>query len=175
LHETFTATDHFRNVCQRIYWILRFLRPHAAHPLFGVRRRLVLSLILPHVNYGNIVFTGADSASQRKVGVEFKACLRYIHMRRRLDHVSHLESTVMGTLLVDNARIQLMSFLNKILHIRHPSYLFSLFYFAASARTRNLSVLPHRTLAMSQSFVVLCCRVWNSLPHGVKRLPTPRI
>jgi hypothetical protein len=37
---------------------------------------------------------GADSASQSRLGVAFKACLRYIHMRRRLDHVSHLESTV---------------------------------------------------------------------------------
>jgi hypothetical protein len=56
-----------------------------------------LSLILPHVNYGNIVFTGADFAWERWLGVAFKACLRYIHMRRRLDHVSHLESTVTGT------------------------------------------------------------------------------
>jgi hypothetical protein len=57
-------------------------------------------------------------------------------MRRRLDHVS----TVMGTLLVDNARIQLLSFFNRILHVRHPSYLFSLFHFASSASTRNLTV-----------------------------------
>jgi hypothetical protein len=113
------------------------------------------------------VFTGADSASQRKLGVAFKACLRYINMRSRLDHVSHLESTVTGTLLVDNARIQLLSFLYNILHVRHP-YLFSLFHFASSARTRNLTVPPHRTLAMSQSFVVSGCRAWNSLllTHG---------
>jgi hypothetical protein len=153
-------------VCQRIYWILRSLGPHAAHTPFEVRKRLVLSLILPHVNYGNIVFIGADFASQRRLGVAFKACLRYIHMRRRLDNVSHLESTVTGTLLVDdNNRIQLLSFLYKILHVRHPSYLFSLFHFASSARTMNLTVLPYCTLAMSQSFVVLGCRAWNSLPH----------
>jgi hypothetical protein len=53
------------------------------------------------------VFTGADSALQRRLEVAFKACLRYIHMKRRLDHVSHLESTVTGSLLVDSARIQL--------------------------------------------------------------------
>jgi hypothetical protein len=63
------------------------------------------------------------------LGIAFKACLRYIHLRRRLDH---LESTVTGTLLVDYAKIQLLSFLYKILHVRHPSYLFSLF------------ILPHR-------------------------------
>jgi hypothetical protein len=115
LNERLTATDHFRKVCQKIYWILRFLRPHAAHTPFEVIRRLILSLILPHVNYSNIVFTGADSASQRRL---------------EIDHVSHLESTVTGTLLVDNARIQLLSFLFKILHVHHPSYLFSLFHFA---------------------------------------------
>jgi hypothetical protein len=115
------------------------------------------------------VFTGADSASQRRLGIAFKTCLRYIQMRRRLDHVSHLESTVTGTLLVDNARIQILTFLYKILHVRHSSYLFSLFNLASSARNRNLTVPPHRTLAMSQSFVVLGCRAWNSLPHDVKR------
>jgi hypothetical protein len=92
-------------VCQKFYWTLRSLRPHAAHTPLEVSRRLVLSLILPHVNYGNIVFTGANSASQRRLGIAFMACLRYIHMKRRLGHVSHLESTVTGTLLVDNARI----------------------------------------------------------------------
>jgi hypothetical protein len=33
-------------------------------------------------------------------------------------------------------------------------------------------ILPHRTLAKSQSFVVLGCRAWKSLPHDGKRLPT---
>jgi hypothetical protein len=30
----------------------------------------------------------------------------------------------------------------------------------------------HRSLAMTQSFVVLGCRVWNALPHDMKILPT---
>jgi hypothetical protein len=80
LNERVTATDYFRKVCQRIYWLLRFLGPHAAHTPFEVRRRLVSLLILPHVNYGNIAFTGADFASQRRLGVAFKACWRFIHI-----------------------------------------------------------------------------------------------
>jgi hypothetical protein len=85
-------------------------------------------------------------------------CVIYtIHIKRRLDHVCHLESTVTGTLLVVNNRIQLLSFL----YNKHPSYLFSLFHFASSARTRNLTVPPHRTLTMSQSFVVLFMRTLN--------------
>jgi hypothetical protein len=77
------------------------------------------------------MFTGTDSASQRKLGVAFKACLRYIHIKRRLDNFSHLDATVTGTLFVNNAKIQLLSFLYKVLHARHTSYLFSLFHFAS--------------------------------------------
>jgi hypothetical protein len=156
LNERLTSMDHFRKVCQKIYWIKRSLRPHAAHTPVEVRRRLVLS----HVNYGNILFTGAESASQRRLGVAFKAFLRYIHMRRRVDHVSHLELTVTGTLLVHNASIQLMSFL-------YTAYgMFAILFICF--------ILPHCTLAMvamSQPFVVLICRAWNFLPHDVKRLP----
>jgi hypothetical protein len=76
-------------------------------------------------------------------------------MRRRIDHVSHLESTVTGTLLVNNARIQLLSFLYiKILHVRHPSYLFGLFHFASSARTRNFTVPPVKWLPTLGRFVL---------------------
>jgi hypothetical protein len=59
------------------------------------------------------VFTVTDSASQRRLGIAFNACLRYIHMERRLDPVLHLESTVTGTLLVDNARIKFLSFFTR--------------------------------------------------------------
>jgi hypothetical protein len=29
LNERLTAIDHFKKVCQKVYWILRSLRPHA--------------------------------------------------------------------------------------------------------------------------------------------------
>jgi hypothetical protein len=126
-----------------------FFRPHAAHTPFEVIRRLVLSLILQHVNYGNILFNCTYFASQRRLWVALKACLRYIHMNRRLDQVPHLDSTVTGTLLVDHARIQRLEFLYKILYVRHPCYLFSLFYFASWAHARNLTVPPQRKFARS--------------------------
>jgi hypothetical protein len=115
-------------------------RPHASHTPFEVRRRLVVSFIMPHIGYGGIVYAGGDAASQRRLNMAFS--LRYIKSLRRLDHVSRYD------------RIQLLSFLYKVLHVRHPCYLFSLFRFASSARTRNLVVPAHLSLAMSQ---VLCC------------------
>jgi hypothetical protein len=114
LNESLTVTDHFGKVCQ----IQRSLNPHAVHTPFEVTNRLVLSLILLHVNYENIVFSGPDSASQRRLGVAFE-------------------------------KIQFLSFLSNLLHFRHPSYLF---YFVSSTSTRYLTVPPHSTLAMSQSW-----------------------
>jgi hypothetical protein len=42
LNESLSATDHFTKVCQKVYWILRSLRPHASH-------------ILPHFTYVSVV------------------------------------------------------------------------------------------------------------------------
>jgi hypothetical protein len=68
LNERLTAaTDHFKKVCQRVYWILRSSRPHASHTPFEVRRRWVVSLIIPHIGYEGIVYAGADAASQRRL------------------------------------------------------------------------------------------------------------
>jgi hypothetical protein len=58
LNERLTATDHFAKVCQRIYWILRSLRPHA-HTLLRLEEDLfcrsfcrmsimVILCLLPH-------------------------------------------------------------------------------------------------------------------------------
>jgi hypothetical protein len=95
LNQRRMVTDHFRKVCQE-----------AAHTLFEVRRRLVLSLILPHVVYGNIVFLLLLITNRRR-GLKLHSRLVFII---RLDHVSHLKS-VTGNLLVDHSRIQLLSFL----------------------------------------------------------------
>jgi hypothetical protein len=119
-----------------------------------------------------LCYAGADAASQRRLNMAFRACLPYIHSLRKLDHVSHLETSVMGASVADYTRIELLSFLYKVLHAWHSCYLFSLLRFASSARTRNSVVPPHRSLAMSHSFVILGCRAWNVLPHALKILPT---
>jgi hypothetical protein len=66
-------------VCQRIYSILRSVKPHARYTPFGVKKKLVVSLIMPHINYGNVVFSTVDSASPRRLNVAFHSCLRYVH------------------------------------------------------------------------------------------------
>jgi hypothetical protein len=73
-----------------------------------------------------------------------------------------------GVSMATHLRIHLLTFLFKVLHVRHPWYFFTLFHFASSARTRNFIVPPQRSLAMGHSFTVGACGLWNSLPHRIK-------
>jgi hypothetical protein len=71
-----------------------------------------VSLIMPHINYGNVVFSTVDSASQRerRINVAFNSCLRYVHVIPRRDHVSHLVPTIIGVSLANHLRIHLLTF-----------------------------------------------------------------
>jgi hypothetical protein len=92
-----------------------------------------VSLIMAHFNYGNVVFSTVDSASQRRLNVAFNFCLRYVHNIPRWEHVSHLVPTIIiGVSLANHLRIHLLTFLFKFLHIRHPCYLLTVFHFASS-------------------------------------------
>jgi hypothetical protein len=129
LNENLTAADQSKRVCQRIYSILRSIRPHASHTPFPVRRRFVRSLVTTHTNYGNIVYSSVDVGLRGRIRVAFNTCLKYIHRVRPRDHIAHLESSVTGMSLETSARAQTLTIIYKILHVRHPSYIFFLFHF----------------------------------------------
>jgi hypothetical protein len=71
-------------------------------------------LIKPYIGYGDIVYAGADAASQQRLNMAFRACLRYIYSLKRLDHVSHFKTSVMGASLPDYAGIHCMSSIRAI-------------------------------------------------------------
>jgi hypothetical protein len=134
LTRNLTPAGHYRAVSQRIYSVLRYVKPHARYTPFGVRKELIVSLIVPHINNGNVVFSTVDSASKRRLNVTFNSCLRYVHAIPRREHVSHLVPIIIGGSLATHLKIHLLTFLFKVVHIRHPCYLFTLFHFASPAR-----------------------------------------
>jgi hypothetical protein len=95
----------------------------------------------------------------------FNSCVRYVHDICRREHGSHLVPNIIGVSLASHLRINLLTFLFKVLHIRHPCYLLTLFHFASSVRTRNIIVTPRRSLVMGHSFTVGACGLWNYLCH----------
>ena len=168
INENLSATDHIAKVCQKVYWTLRSLRPHASRTPFEVRRRLILSLIMPHISYGSVVYCCPDAASKEKLERVFRACIRYLHRLKRRDSVEELASTITGVELEVYLKMRLLLFLHKIIHIRHPSYIFSMIHFSSSQRTRGLVPPVHRRLVMDRSFSVKAVQAWNSLPNPLK-------
>jgi hypothetical protein len=124
LNRNLTSVDRYKAVCQRIYSVLRSVQPHARYTPFGVRKKLVVLLVIPHINYGNVDFSTVDAASQRRLNVAFNSCLRYVHDIPHREHVSLLAPTIIGVSLATHLKIHLLTFLFKVLHIRHPCYLF---------------------------------------------------
>jgi hypothetical protein len=110
LNRNLTPVDHYKAVCQRLYFVLRSVKPYARYTPFGVRK-LVVSLIMPHINEAcNVVFSTVDSASQRRLNVVFNACFCYVHDISSREHVSHLVPTIIGVSLATHLRIQLLTF-----------------------------------------------------------------
>jgi hypothetical protein len=69
LNSNLTPVDHYKAACQKIYSVLKSVKPHARYTPLAVRKKLVVSLIMPHINYGNVVFSTVDSALQRRLNV----------------------------------------------------------------------------------------------------------
>jgi hypothetical protein len=57
LNRNLAPVDHYKAVCQKIRSVLRYVKPHARYTPFGVRKKVIVSLIMPHINYGNVVFS----------------------------------------------------------------------------------------------------------------------
>jgi hypothetical protein len=47
-------------------------------------------VIVPNYNYGNVLFSTVDAASQRRLNVAVVSCLNYVHKILRQKHASHL-------------------------------------------------------------------------------------
>jgi hypothetical protein len=65
LNRNLTPVDHYKAVGQRIYSVLKSVKPHARYTPIRGRKKLVTSLIMPHIIYGIVVFSTVDCASQR--------------------------------------------------------------------------------------------------------------
>lgn len=172
LNTRMTPIDHFTKLCQKIYWVLRSIRPHASCTPIEVRKKLIQSLILSHVNYSNIVFTHIDKASERKLGVAYNACLRYVNGLGREARMRDYQLCITGLTLEKTAVLQRLKFLFKVMHSQHPSYIYSLLQYGSSQRTNNLNLPRHRSNAIAHSFVAIVSKSWNDLPHEIKTKET---
>jgi hypothetical protein len=103
------------------YWIFGYFELFCEAHSFWSQEVAGCVTSMPHIDYGNVVFSTIDSASQRRINVAFNSCLHYVHDILRREHVSHLVLTMFSV------RIHLLTFLCKVSHIKHPCDLLRFF------------------------------------------------
>lgn len=162
-------SDHAVYICSRVHAALYTLRRLSTYTPASIRLLLVRALIVPIFTYCDTVFCTLDAGSCRRIQVAFNSCIRYIHNLRYYDHVSHLESCVLGVPLMVYYKFRVACFLYKLIVTAKPGYLYQRLNFALSSRSCQLLVPRHRTLSYGRTFFVSAIGVWNRLPVHVKR------
>jgi len=125
-----------------------------------IRLRLVQSLIIPHLDYGSVLFTDMNKYTTAKLQKAENACIRFISGASIYEHITpHYRN--LGLLKLDDRRtISLATMIWKILKAESPQYLFNMFAF--STRHPERLVIPvHRTAKFANSFCVCATRVFN--------------
>ena len=158
----------------RALYSLRFFRSCTTETL---RKRLVESLVQPHLDYCAIVCLDASGEQRSRLQRLSNLCVRYIYGVRRDEHITPYR-TRLGWLRTDTRRSYFAAILlYKIIRMGEPSYLAAFFSRYKSTRpcrgeAPELKIPCVNTETGSRSFQVLGAHFWNSLPSSLRHLPS---
>lgn len=168
LNRTLGCQDHVKMVSAKVYSILARLWRLSSCTPFSLRKRLVVTLCIPHLTYCTTALGSLDQASKRKVALVFNACIRYVYSIRKFDSVRLYEKAILGCTFENYCKYLWCVYLYKIIHHLCPSYLYVKLSFSSSLRTVNLNLPLNRTSALNFSFFVRGPSIWNALPPHIK-------
>ena len=170
-NRTLTWSAHVNEVCKKVNFALYSLKKLSNITPISTRLLFVRSLIMPIFTYGDIFIYNADSQSKYRLKLAFNSCIRYIHGLRKFDHVSDFQDTLLGVPFMVYLQVRVLCFIFKILHVKHPSYLYSLLTFSSSPRVFRITSLSTRfaTNQFASSIFVNGLSRFNSLPEQIKK------
>ena len=153
---------------------LRLIKPCTTQTL---RKRLVESLIVPHLDYCSVVYLNASMSLRARLQRLSNAGVRYIFGVSRDTRITPYRSQL-GWLRTDSRRSYFaLLVMYKVVRMREPKILTSLFTPYASDRpqrgTRTDLNVPFTSSEMgTSSFQVKGAKLWNSIPIEIRDLPT---
>jgi hypothetical protein len=165
--QTLSWTNYCTSLAQKIFAILAQLRRMFSFIPPNVRRILIMTLVMPHLDYASLLLTDITDCNNLKLQKLQNACVRFITGASRFEHISPYYEQL-GLLKLDKRRIigvAIMIF--KIMTTGTPSYLRDKYAFIAASSTRSSEhklVIPnHRTEKYHLSFLVQSSKLWNEL------------
>jgi hypothetical protein len=158
-----TWNAHVNRISASVYSTLGRLWVSTRFMSVELRKKLVISLIMPRFIYGSQLFVGAPKSVWSKLNMAFNSCIRYVYRRRRYDSIRSVPNEILGCSLEKYLLSVSCSFIHKLIISNTPRYLSKRINFAGSNRTRNLELpLAHLRCRRASLFVHGIC-IYNKL------------
>jgi hypothetical protein len=162
------------NICKKVYMSLQNLRRLGYFLPPSLKAQLVKSLIMPHFDYGDIIYQDLSGELTLKLQRAQNAAVRFIFNLRKYDHISESYNKL-GWLKLDYRRkLHILSSFYNISRTHTPEYIANEFVSLDSVHNRNtrgckkLLIPLHRTETLHNSYVITASKLWNSLPDNIK-------
>ena len=142
----------------------------------NVALTLYKSLILPHIDYGDIIYMTASKEALKKLQLLQNVCCRIVLMAENRAHLIDMHKELGLMFLEDRRNVHLGETCHKNLYTEQPQSLTKYLHRVNEGQARttrqrnhgNLQVPRCRTVAGGKAFSVRGPSFWNSLDNDLK-------
>lgn len=159
-------------ICSSVFAILSRLWASTKFLPTEIRRRLVISLIVPRLTYCAPIYAGTYRGSWDKLNNVFNACARYIYRKSRRDHISEFTCKILDSTLENYFTYLQCNFIHKVMYGECPAYLKDCITPRHSARTKGLTLPKAISCARKNSLFVLGVSRFNTLSNEARNTVT---
>lgn len=172
IRSNFEWDGYILQQCGKIYSKLRTLRLTGHFLSSNIKLKLFKSLILPFFINCDFLLMQASSSTINKLKVALNSCVRYVFNLGRFDHVSHLQSVLIGCSLENFVKLRCCILIKNIVTTEQPGYLFTKLTPCRNFRSQKFILPRHHSTKYGNSFFVRGVTIWNSLPNDLTNEPS---
>jgi len=163
-----------------VFAVLRQLRSIRRSVSDSVFQSLVVSLVTPRLDYGNVTLVGLPTSQLRRLQSVLNAAARLVHRSSRYQHVTPMLRDLHWLRSQERIDFKLVVLVYRCLHSLAPRYLSNHIQLVADSNRRRLQSSSSMQLVIrrtrlstvgDRAFPVAGCRLWSSLPSDVTSSP----
>jgi hypothetical protein len=170
IDKTLSWTEQCIMLVQKVFSTLAQLRRTVSFIPTNIRKMLVSSLIMPHLDYCSVLLTDISDGNNLKLQRLQNSCVRFITGASRYEHITPYYKELGMLKLQERRTVAIAVMIFKIMVTKTPAYLFDKFKFTSSNNlclTRSskmkLIIPNHRTEKFHLSFLIQSSKIWNDL------------
>ena len=174
INRTGTYEDNYKVLMKKAYYALNTLQPLKKILSPEVKLQLVKSLVLPIIDYMDIIYHGFDvhgtiNESNRIEKIQ-NYCIRYVKNIKKFDHITSHRNELKLLTLFDRRNLHTASMIFKIINEQAPRYLNSILdRNMNNTRSQNkLIIKKPKTNHHMTSLSVGGPKLWNQIPEEIR-------